>query len=185
MLQIPLASMNVFYSIWSLKVIVFSKSLPLLWDSSSCHIVAVFETSVLKEVNILPYLHNTSATLIPKFQNKAIVHFAWQKFHNLFYGYVLPLFTSWLFHAFLYKLIFFEKIKNSVEAYLSILIDNRIFIVWWVFIKRIKLQSTSLNNDNAYVKVLIQSIRFKTKNTESTEISFPQKIGIGRKRRPT
>ena len=86
-------------------------------------------------------------------------------------------FILWLFHAFLYKWIFFEKLKNSVEAYLSILIDKSIFIVWWVFTKRIKLQSTFLNNDNAYVKTLIQNTQFKTKKTESTErqkISFPK-----------
>ena len=53
------------------------QSLLLLWDYLSRHIVALFETSVLKEVRILRYLHNISAVLIPKFQNKAIVYFTW------------------------------------------------------------------------------------------------------------
>ena len=40
------------------------------------------------------------------------------------------------------------------------------------------LQSTFLNNDNTYAKVLIQNIRFKTKNTARTKnrrASFPKK----------
>ena len=56
-------------------VIVFCKSLSLLWDSSSRHIVAFFETSVLRKVRILCYLNSNSAVLISKFQNKAIVYF--------------------------------------------------------------------------------------------------------------
>ena len=84
--------MNVFYSIWKLEVIVFCKSLLLLRDSSIRHIVAFFETSVLEEVRILCYLDNNSAVLIPKFQNEGIVYFTWWNFHNLFYGYVFPLF---------------------------------------------------------------------------------------------
>ena len=87
-------------------------------------------------------------------------------------------FILWLFHAFLYKWIFFEKLKNSVEAYLSILIDNSIFIVWWVFIKRIKLQSTFLNNDNAYVKSIGSKYSMQNKKTERTgkrKTSFPKK----------
>ena len=92
-----------------------------------------------------------------------------------------------MFHAFLYKWIFFENLKNSVEAYLSVLIGNSIFIVWWVFLKRIKLKSTFLNNDNTYVKTLTQNTQFKTKKTDNTErwkLVF-QKKGIGRKGRPT
>ena len=73
MLWIQLASVKVFYSIWQLEVIVFCKSLSLLRDCFSRHIVAFFETSVLKEVRILRYLRN-SAVLIPKFQNKTIVY---------------------------------------------------------------------------------------------------------------
>ena len=71
-----LASMNVFNSIGKLEVIIFCKSLLLLLDSSSRHIVAFFETSVLKEGHNLRYLHNNSAVLMPKFQNKAIMYFA-------------------------------------------------------------------------------------------------------------
>ena len=39
------------------------------------HAVAFFETSALKEVSILQYLDNSSAVLLPKFQNEAIVYY--------------------------------------------------------------------------------------------------------------
>ena len=65
-----LASMNVFYSMWLLENI-FPKSLSL-WDSFNRHIVALFETSVLKEIRILRSLR--SSVLIAKFKNKAIVY---------------------------------------------------------------------------------------------------------------
>ena len=65
-----LASMNVFYSMWLLENI-FPKSLSL-WDSFNRHIVALFETIVLKEIRILRSLR--SSVLIAKFKNKAIVY---------------------------------------------------------------------------------------------------------------
>ena len=43
------------------KLMFFCKSLSLLWDSFSRHIVAFFEKSVLKEVCTLRYLHYISA----------------------------------------------------------------------------------------------------------------------------
>ena len=57
------------------KSLFFVKVCLLLRDFCSCHIVAFFETSVLKEVCISCYLHNINAALIPKFQNKAMVCF--------------------------------------------------------------------------------------------------------------
>ena len=60
-----------FYFMWLLENI-FPKSLLLLWDYFYRHIVALFETSVLKEVHILSSLH--SSMLTPKFKNKAIVY---------------------------------------------------------------------------------------------------------------
>ena len=45
--------------------------------------------------------------------------------------------------------------------------------------KRTKLQSTFLNNNNTFVKALIENIQFKIKNTESTKrrkISFPKEL---------
>ena len=45
-------------------------------------------------------------------------------------------------------------------------------IVWWVFIKRTKLQSIFLNKDNTYVKVLILNIPFVTESTERRKTSF-------------
>ena len=47
-----LASMNVFYSMWSLENIIFDKSLSVLADSFNRHIDAFFETGFLKEVHI-------------------------------------------------------------------------------------------------------------------------------------
>ena len=46
---------------------------PLLWDFFNRHNIAFLE-SILKEVRILRYLNNTSAVLISKFQNKAILY---------------------------------------------------------------------------------------------------------------
>ena len=46
---------------------MFYKSLSLLWYFFNHNIVAFFETSVLKEIRILRYLHNNRAALIPKF----------------------------------------------------------------------------------------------------------------------
>ena len=37
------------------------------------HVVVFFEASVLKEVGILRYLNNSSAVLVPEFENKAVV----------------------------------------------------------------------------------------------------------------
>ena len=54
------------------------------------HAVAFFETSALKEVRILQYLDNSSAVLLPKFQDKAIVYLYFINFHNLFYDNVFP-----------------------------------------------------------------------------------------------
>ena len=65
-----LASMNAFYSIWLLENITFYKS--LLRDFFNRDIVAFLETSVLKEVRILRYLHSNSAVLLPKFPNKIL-----------------------------------------------------------------------------------------------------------------
>ena len=43
---------------------IFSKSLSLLWNFFNRHIAASFQTSVLKEIRILHYLHNNSVVLI-------------------------------------------------------------------------------------------------------------------------
>ena len=53
MLQMQLASMNFFNSMWWLEDIIFDKSLSLLRDSFNRRIVAFFETSILKEVRWL------------------------------------------------------------------------------------------------------------------------------------
>ena len=66
----------------------FHKSLPLFWDFFNRHIVAFFETSVLKENWILRlrYLHNNSAVLILKFPQKLILYLI--NFCNLFYDFL-------------------------------------------------------------------------------------------------
>ena len=43
----------------------------------SRHIFEFFETSVLKEICSLNYLHNNSATLILKSQNRFVLYYAW------------------------------------------------------------------------------------------------------------
>ena len=150
-----------------MEVIVFCKSLSLLWDSSSRHIVAFFETSVNIKV-LIPkcWYQSFKITLLYILFDKTFITYIMVTF---FHSFIL-----WLFHAFLYKWIFFGKLKNSVEAYLSVLIDNSIFVVWWVFIKRIKLQSNFSNNDNAYVKVLIQNKKDR-KHRKTKNFSFPKK----------
>ena len=70
--------MNIFYSMWSWKTLFLTKVYRYL-DLFSRHIVAIFETSVLKEVRILRILFprcsaNNGEVLIPKFQNKATVY---------------------------------------------------------------------------------------------------------------
>ena len=50
--------------LFQLENVIFSKSLSLLWDFFNHHIVVFFETSVLKEVRILRYLHNKSVVVI-------------------------------------------------------------------------------------------------------------------------
>ena len=71
-------SMNIFYSMWNWKTLFLTKVYRYL-DLFSRHIVAIFETSVLKEVRILRILFprcsaNNGEVLIPKFQNKATVY---------------------------------------------------------------------------------------------------------------
>ena len=64
-----------FISFDNWKSFFFYKSLSLLREFFSRHIVAFFEPSVLKEIRFLRYLQNISAVLIRKVQKKAIVYF--------------------------------------------------------------------------------------------------------------
>ena len=88
----------------------------LLWDSVSAHIVAFFETSVLKEVRILLYLHDIIAVLIIYLIN----------FRNLFHGYLFTLFVLRLFLTLLYKWI--EKLEKLKTFLKTCFLHNRIFI---------------------------------------------------------
>ena len=94
------------------KTLFFSKSLSLLWDFFNHHVVVFFETSVLKEVHILHYLHNTSAMLIPMFQKNAIVYYTYTYLINfrswLMIAFFILLYFL-LFFTFLYKWAFFRK----------------------------------------------------------------------------
>ena len=49
---------------------------------STANVAVFFETSVLKEVRILRYLHYKSAVLIPKIQNEAIVYYTYRYLIN-------------------------------------------------------------------------------------------------------
>ena len=96
------------------------------------------------------------------------------------------LFIFWLFHTFLYKWVFFRKnTQNLSESMflLNIIFKNSLAFIKGEFLYKVR---TKLHNkitckiayhDNTYFNVLIQSIWFKTKNTESIErrkISFPK-----------
>ena len=92
------------------------------------HIAAFFGTNVLKEVRISRYLHNNSAVLIPKFQNKAIVSYVYIRFiyDNVFYTFLFCSFIN----------IFFEKLKISLKAYF---LHNRIFIKFIILLNFLNL----------------------------------------------
>ena len=61
------------YDKW--KIFFFIKVYCYLKVFLNTHIVTFFEASILKELSILRFLHNNSAMLIPKFQNKAVVSY--------------------------------------------------------------------------------------------------------------
>ena len=64
MLESFLLRWMVFVPCDSWKTLFISKCLTLLWDFFNHYIAVFFETSVLKEVCILRYLHNNSVVLI-------------------------------------------------------------------------------------------------------------------------
>ena len=88
------------------------------------HIVDFFETSVLEEVRILCYLHNNSAVLILMLMlssrikwSYAIPTHTWKTFEaDFFYDNLFYTLFFLLFHTFLYKWAFFEKLKTSLKA---------------------------------------------------------------------
>ena len=87
MLQMQLASMNVFCSMRQLEDVIFSQSLSLLCDFFNRHIAVFFETSVLKEVRILrtSYLHNNSVVLMLMLMlssKKAILYYTYTYLKN-------------------------------------------------------------------------------------------------------
>ena len=109
--------MNVFYSMWQVEDVNFSKNLSLLWH--------FFNRRVLKEVRILHYLHNNNTVIIPKFQDVAPVcvyyTFTWETFvAKLFY---ITFFTLLVFDC---STLFFINdyfLKNE-----NMLLHNIIFI---------------------------------------------------------
>ena len=141
-----LASMNVFYSMWQLEDVIFSQSLLLLWDFFNRHIVVFFETSVLKEVRILRYLHNNSVVLILMLSSKKsypipylyilekLLYVAGFFYDNVFY-------TLYLFNCstlfFIKLFFFFWKIQNKTQYCRTIL--NSFFIYKrWVFLYKVR-----------------------------------------------
>ena len=94
------------------------------------------EISVLKEVLILRYLHKSWAVVAPISKIKVSVLYL-INFCNWFCDYVLYTLILWQFHTFLYKWIFFEKIKTSLEA---CFLHKRIFINSLVFIRPVSVK---------------------------------------------
>ena len=97
--------------LFQLEDVIFSKSLSLLLDFFDHHIVVFFETSVLKEVRLLHYLHNNSAMLIlmlmliSKIQvSHTILICTWKTFvADFFMTKFFTLLISWLLHTLLYQ----------------------------------------------------------------------------------
>ena len=74
MLQIQLASMNFFIPCDNWKRLCFIKVYRYSEIFFNCHVVAFIRTSVLKDIRILRHLRNNNRILIPKFQEKTVVH---------------------------------------------------------------------------------------------------------------
>ena len=96
----------------------------LLWDFFNHHIVVFFETSILKEVRILRYLHNNSAVLILmlsykiKLSHTILIH-TWKTFvADFFYDKVFH--TLYFFNSstlfFIKLFFFFWKTQNTSES---------------------------------------------------------------------
>ena len=129
-----LALMNIFYSMWQLKDIVFSESLSLLWGFFNRHIVIFFETSALKEVRILRYLHSNSAVLMLmlmlssklKLSYIILLH-TWKTFVDRFF--IIKLVLRSLFFEcatlfFINEIFFLKKHKTSLKACFYIILQN-------------------------------------------------------------
>ena len=115
----------------------------LLWDFFNRHIVVFFETSVLKEVRILRYLHNNSVVLILMLSSK--------KSYPILYLYILEklsyvadffydnvFYTLYFFNCstlfFIKLFFFFWKTQNISE---SMFLHNIVELYWisFLFIK--------------------------------------------------
>ena len=113
-------------------------SLALLWDFFSRRVIVFFETSVLKKVHILRYLRNKVIMLMlspPKKLSYRILYlYILGKLSQLTFFMItfFTLFIFWLFHTFLYKLDFSEKLKTSLRACFYIILSN--FYKRWAFI---------------------------------------------------
>ena len=103
----------------------------LLWDFFNRHIVVFFETSVLKEVRILRYLHNNSAVLILmlsykiKLSHTILIH-TWKTFvADFFYDNVFH--TLYFFNCstlLFIKLFFLFSKKSKHQLNLDVLIQR-------------------------------------------------------------
>ena len=125
-----LALMNIFYSMWQLKDVVFSESLSLLWGFFNRHIVVFFEISALKEVRILRYLHSNSAVLMLSSKLKlsyTILLHTWKTFVDRFF--IIKLVLCSLFFEcatlfFINEIFFKKKRKTSLKACFCIILQN-------------------------------------------------------------
>ena len=117
----------------------------LLWDFFNRHIVVFFETSVLKEVRILRYLHNNSVVLI------LMLMLSSKKSYPILYLYILEklsyvadffydnvFYTLYFFNCstlfFIKLFFFFWKTQNISE---SMFLHNIVELYWisFLFIK--------------------------------------------------
>ena len=97
---------------------IFSKSLSLLWDLFNRHFAFFFETSVLKEVRILRYLHNNSAVLILMLSYKIKLSYTifihtWKTFiADFFYDKIFYTLYFITVHTFLFNWVFLKNSKH-------------------------------------------------------------------------
>ena len=121
------ASMNVVCFMWWLEDVIFPKSVSLLWNFFTRHVHFFFETSALKEVRILRYLHNKSAVLIlmPMLSSKIKLSYTILYIFDFFYDKVFYTLYFLLFDIFFYKWVFLKNTKHLKACfYIELLTFN-------------------------------------------------------------
>ena len=69
------------YDYW--KALFFIKVYRYTEGFSCRHVVAFFETSVLKEIRVLCYPCNNSTILLSNFQNKFVLYYTLQSYYQI------------------------------------------------------------------------------------------------------